>query len=172
MHEHLVHEWAIALRQAIDISTWKNYRSALNSYLSFVHMHDMPVNPTAKMLSFYTVYMCYHIKPDSVNTYFSDMPPAWILLSRYPADWESLPGALHFGWLQTFMGYSHNVKTSSHNHWPQHGMWHIFTQLHTQWSAFLYSTVCWLLCPHGVSWPGWMTWSSAIHENWQSVTLW
>ena len=67
--EHLIREHAIVLGQAIDISTWKNYRSALNSYLSFIWMHNMPVEPTANTLSLYTVYMCHHIKPDSVDTY-------------------------------------------------------------------------------------------------------
>jgi hypothetical protein len=69
--ERLVRERAIALGQAIDVSTWKNYGSALNSYLSFIRMHDMPVEPTADTLSLFTVYMCHHIKPDSVDTYLS-----------------------------------------------------------------------------------------------------
>src|ERR1700733_14499555 len=34
-------------------------------------MHNMPVEPTAETLSLYTVYMCHHIKPDSVDTYLS-----------------------------------------------------------------------------------------------------
>lgn len=67
----LVHERAIALGQAIDVSTWKNYRSALNSYLSFIRMHNMPIEPTAETLSLYTMYMCHHIKPDLVDTYLS-----------------------------------------------------------------------------------------------------
>ena len=71
MWEHLVCKQAIALGQVIDVSTWKNYGSALNSYISFVYMHDMPVEPTAETLSLYTVYMCHHIKPDSVDTYLS-----------------------------------------------------------------------------------------------------
>ncbi|KDR79786.1 hypothetical protein GALMADRAFT_61709 [Galerina marginata CBS 339.88] len=69
--ERLLHERAIALGQAIDEGTWKNYGSVLNSYLSFVRMHDFPVNPTADTLSFFTVYMCHHIKPDSIATYLS-----------------------------------------------------------------------------------------------------
>ena len=69
--EQLVRERAIALRQAIDVSTWNNYGSALNSYLSFVCLHNLPVEPTADTLSLYTVYMCHHIKPDSVDTYLS-----------------------------------------------------------------------------------------------------
>ncbi|KIJ38858.1 hypothetical protein M422DRAFT_101211, partial [Sphaerobolus stellatus SS14] len=34
-------------------------------------MHDFPVEPTADILSFYTVYMCHHIKPTSVASYLS-----------------------------------------------------------------------------------------------------
>ena len=69
--ERLLRERAIALGQAIDISTWKNYGSALNSYLTFVRLHNFPVEPTADTLSFFTVFMCHHIKPDSVDTYLS-----------------------------------------------------------------------------------------------------
>ena len=68
-HEHLVHAHALALGQAIDSSTWKNYRLALNSYLNFICLHNLPVKPTINTLSFCTVYMCHYIKPDSVNTY-------------------------------------------------------------------------------------------------------
>jgi hypothetical protein len=69
--ERLLRERAIALGQAIDVGTWNNYGSALNSYLSFVRLHNLPVEPTADTLSLYTVYMCHHIKPDSVDTYLS-----------------------------------------------------------------------------------------------------
>jgi len=69
--ERLVHECAIALGQAVDNSTWKNYGSALNSYLNFVKMHNYPLDPTPDTLSLFTVYMCHHIKPDSVGTYLS-----------------------------------------------------------------------------------------------------
>jgi len=69
--ERLVHERAIALGQAVDNSTWKNYGSALNSYLNFVKMHNYPLNPTPDTLSLFTVYMCHHIKPNSVGTYLS-----------------------------------------------------------------------------------------------------
>ena len=69
--EHLVHERAIALGNAMDSSTLKTYGSALNSYLSFVKNHDLPVEPTEDTLSFFTVYMSHHINPRSVNTYLS-----------------------------------------------------------------------------------------------------
>ena len=70
-HERLLQKRAIALRQAIDNSTWKNYRSALNSYLNFVKLHDLPLKPTPDTLSLFTIYMCHHIKPGSVATYLS-----------------------------------------------------------------------------------------------------
>jgi hypothetical protein len=69
--DRLLRERAIALGQAIDTSTWKNYGSALNSYLTFVRIHDFPVEPTPDTLSFFTVFMSFHIKPDSVDNYLS-----------------------------------------------------------------------------------------------------
>jgi hypothetical protein len=69
--ERLVHERAVALGHVIDKSTLANYSSALNSYLNFVKLHDLPVEPTPDTLSLYTVYMCHHINPRSVNTYLS-----------------------------------------------------------------------------------------------------
>ena len=65
------HERAIALGHAIDNTTWKNYSSALNSYLDFVKNHHIPVDPTPDTLSFYTVYLSHYIKPASVDTYLS-----------------------------------------------------------------------------------------------------
>ncbi|GLB41979.1 hypothetical protein LshimejAT787_3400070 [Lyophyllum shimeji] len=60
-----------AARCAIDASTWRNYGSALNSYLSFVRMHHFPLKPTPATLSFFVVYMCHHINPRSVVNYLS-----------------------------------------------------------------------------------------------------
>ena len=69
--ERLVHERAVALGNVLDKSTLSNYSSALNSYLNFVKLHDFPVEPTPETLSFFTVYMCHHLNPRSVNTYLS-----------------------------------------------------------------------------------------------------
>ena len=69
--EHLTRERSLALGQAIDTSTWKNYGSALNSYLTFIRIHDFPIEPTPDTLSFFIVYMCHHINPSSVDTYLS-----------------------------------------------------------------------------------------------------
>ena len=69
--ERLIHEHAITLGNVIDRSTLSTYSSALNSYLNFVNLHDFPVEPTPETLSFFTVYMCKHINPRSVNSYLS-----------------------------------------------------------------------------------------------------
>lgn len=69
--ERLFHERAVALGNVLDKSTLSNYNSALNSYLTFVKLHDLPVEPTPDTLSLFTVYMCHHINPRSVNTYLS-----------------------------------------------------------------------------------------------------
>jgi hypothetical protein len=69
--DRLLHERAIALGLAIDTSTLNTYNSTLNSYLTFVHLHDLPVEPTPETLSFYAVFMSHHIKPSSVNNYLS-----------------------------------------------------------------------------------------------------
>ena len=69
--ERLQHERALALGNSIDATTWRNYSSALNSYLDFVKKHQFNVEPTAETLSYYTVYVSHFIKPDSVDTYLS-----------------------------------------------------------------------------------------------------
>ena len=69
--DKLVRERAIALGQAIDTSTLDSYSSALNSYLTFVRLHNMPVEPTPDTLSFFTVFMSHHIDPKSVSNYLS-----------------------------------------------------------------------------------------------------
>ena len=71
--DKLLRERAIALGQAIDISTLNSYSSALNSYLTFVRLHDFPVEPTPEILSFYTVFMSHHIEPRSVSSYLSGL---------------------------------------------------------------------------------------------------
>jgi hypothetical protein len=85
--ERLIHERAIALGNVIDRSTLSNYSSALNSYLNFVKLHDLPADPTPETLSFYTVYMCHHVNPRSVNTYLSGISQQ--LETHFPAVKES-----------------------------------------------------------------------------------
>ena len=69
--ERLLHERALALGEAIGLSTQKTYSSHLNSYLNFVLLHNLPVEPTDHILSLYTVYTAHYIKPDSVDSYLS-----------------------------------------------------------------------------------------------------
>jgi hypothetical protein len=69
--ERLIHERAIALGLSIDSSTASTYTSALNSYLTFCKLHEFPIEPTTETLSFFVVYMCHHISPDSVDSYLS-----------------------------------------------------------------------------------------------------
>jgi hypothetical protein len=69
--DRLLRERAIALGLAIDTSTLQSYSSALNSYLTFVRLHNLPVEPTPDTLSFFVVFMSHHIEPRSVSSYLS-----------------------------------------------------------------------------------------------------
>ena len=69
--DRLLRERAIALGLAIDTSTLNSYSSALNSYLTFVRLHNLPVEPTPDTLSFFVVFMSHHIEPRSVSSYLS-----------------------------------------------------------------------------------------------------
>jgi hypothetical protein len=90
--ERLFHERALALGHVIDKSTLSNYNSALNSYLNFVTSHGFPVDPTPETLSLYTVYICHHINPRSVNTYLSGISQQ--LEADFPAVKEARNSAL------------------------------------------------------------------------------
>jgi hypothetical protein len=69
--DRLVHVRALALGCAIEPGTASSYSSALQSYLAFCKSHDFPIDPTPDTLSFYIVFMCHHIKPNSVESYLS-----------------------------------------------------------------------------------------------------
>lgn len=69
--DKLVRMRAYALAHALAPSTSSAYSSALNSYLSFCKNHGFDIEPTEDTLSFYAVYMSYHIKPSSVTSYLS-----------------------------------------------------------------------------------------------------
>ncbi len=69
--EKLYHERCLALGSAIDTSTLGPYNSALNSYITFCKIHNFPIQPTVDTMSYYTVFMSAHIKPESVSTYLS-----------------------------------------------------------------------------------------------------
>ena len=66
-----VHQCALALGHAIDTSTLNSCSSALNSYLLFIHIHNLPVEPTPDTLSFFAVFMLHHIDLKSVSNYLS-----------------------------------------------------------------------------------------------------
>jgi hypothetical protein len=69
--ERLVNERSISLGYSLDASSFGTYTSALNSYLTFCNIHNLPVEPTQDTLSFYVVFLSSHIKPNSVNSYLS-----------------------------------------------------------------------------------------------------
>ena len=69
--ERLINERSISLGFSLDTSSFGTYTSALNSYLTFCNIHNLPMEPTPDTLSFYIVFLSSFIKPDSVNTYLS-----------------------------------------------------------------------------------------------------
>src|ERR1700678_2283749 len=69
--DRLVNERSISLGYSIDSSTFHSYTSALNSYLTFCNLHQLPIDPTPDTLSFYIVFLSSHINPKSVNSYLS-----------------------------------------------------------------------------------------------------
>ena len=62
-HEQLKHKKALTLSSAIEGSSTASYSTALQSYLSFCHLHWFPINLTPDTLSFYVVWMCHYISP-------------------------------------------------------------------------------------------------------------
>ena len=71
--EEFLRERAQALSGSVDVSTIHSYGSALNSWLAFTRMHDFSIEPNPDTLSFFIVYMSYHISPRSVKTYLSGL---------------------------------------------------------------------------------------------------
>lgn len=69
--DRLIYERSILLGMSIDNSTAATYSSALNSYLTFCKLHDLPVEPTPATLSFYITFQSAHINPKSVESYLS-----------------------------------------------------------------------------------------------------
>src|SRR5271168_2853541 len=69
--DRLINERSISLGYSLDASSFGTYTSALNSYLTFCNLHNLPVDPTPDTLSFFVVFLSSHIKPDSVNSYLS-----------------------------------------------------------------------------------------------------
>jgi hypothetical protein len=69
--EKLLHERAVALGHAVELSTFHTYNSHLQSCLNFCKIHDFPIDPTPDTLSFFIVFMSHHIKPASASGYLS-----------------------------------------------------------------------------------------------------
>ena len=69
--ERLINERSISLGFSLDTSSFGTYTSALNSYLTFCNIHNLPMEPTPDTLLFYIVFLSSFIKPDSVKTYLS-----------------------------------------------------------------------------------------------------
>ena len=69
--DRLINERSISLGYSLDTSSFGAYTSALNSYLTFCNLHNLPVDPTPDTLSFYVVFLSSHINPKSVNSYLS-----------------------------------------------------------------------------------------------------
>jgi hypothetical protein len=67
----LIHERSILLGMALDNSTASMYTSATNSYLTFCKLHNIPIDPTPKTLSYYITFQSSHINPKSVESYLS-----------------------------------------------------------------------------------------------------
>src|SRR5258705_13008891 len=69
--QHLEYKCAVVLGCSIEPGTASCYSSALQSYLTFCHIHKFPTEPTPDLFSFYAIYMSHHINPKSVNSYLS-----------------------------------------------------------------------------------------------------
>lgn len=66
--DRLVSEQSTALGWAIDSSSQITYTPATNSWITFCHLHQFPIEPNPDSL---VVYMSRHINPHSVDSYLS-----------------------------------------------------------------------------------------------------
>src|SRR5258708_38316584 len=69
--EHFRDECAYAISASLNCSTRCMYSSTVGSYIEFCNFHQFPICPTPNTLSFYIVFMSYHIKPSSIKSYLS-----------------------------------------------------------------------------------------------------
>ena len=68
----LLHERAVALAFAHDVSTLSSYSSATNMYLSFCQRQGLPFEPTPDTLSLFVVHeVLRQLEPRSINSYLS-----------------------------------------------------------------------------------------------------
>jgi len=87
---------------AIDNSTANTYTSATNSYLTFCKLHNLAIDPTPEMLSYYITFQTHHINPKLVESYLSGIcsnlepffPDIWSHQASAPVK-RTLKGAFH-----------------------------------------------------------------------------
>jgi len=71
--ERLIQERATNLSLALETGTTQNYHSATRSWISFIEMHNFPLEPSADTLSFYISYMSTHVKVETIEGYLSGL---------------------------------------------------------------------------------------------------
>lgn len=69
--EQFMQRRLLVLGMKLDHSTWQSYRSAFNSWQSFILDHHYPLEPTPTTLANYIMFMCDYIRPSSVISYLS-----------------------------------------------------------------------------------------------------
>ena len=103
--DQLNSELAINLGLAIDRSTHESYSSALNSYLTFCHLHGFDIEPTQQTFAYYVTFQSSHTDPKSVDSYLSGICnqlkshfPDMRNVHKSPMVSQALKGAkCHFG---------------------------------------------------------------------------
>lgn len=67
----LQHFCTMAINASLDPATWDVYSSFHNLWIYFCEIYNFDVEPTLDTLSYYTVFMSYHIDPCSVGKYLT-----------------------------------------------------------------------------------------------------
>ena len=70
--DHLIHQCSILLGMVIDNSTANKYSLALNSYLTFCNLHNIPIEPTPETLQF-----LHHFPEHTHQPQISRIIPIW-----------------------------------------------------------------------------------------------
>lgn len=78
-----------ALNNAWDISTRRNYVSHFKSYVSFVRIQNLDIEPNEHTLALYIVYMSQFIKPSSVETYLTGICHNLVLIFPEVIRWRN-----------------------------------------------------------------------------------
>ncbi|KZP11289.1 hypothetical protein FIBSPDRAFT_696867, partial [Athelia psychrophila] len=69
--DHLVLKCSILMGMAIDLTTAAFYSSAVNSYLTFCNLHNLPPAPSDDTFSLYVTWQSFFINQKSVDSYLS-----------------------------------------------------------------------------------------------------